>query len=56
MIRTDTKFSKTMSFVDVINEISKFTFMPLTVGGGIRSMNDIENYLKNGADKISKIN
>lgn len=53
LIRTDTKFSKTMSFVDVINEISKFTFMPLTVGGGIRSMNDIENYLKNGADKIS---
>ena len=52
-VRTDTKFTKPMSFVDIIKEISKYTFMPLTVGGGIRSMKDVEQYLKNGADKIS---
>ena len=25
----------------------------MTVGGGIRNLNDIENMLKNGADKVS---
>jgi cyclase len=52
-VRTDTKFTKLVNFIDVIKEISKYSFMPLTVGGGIRSMKDAEQYLENGADKIS---
>ena len=28
-------------------------FVPLTVGGGIRTINDIENILRSGADKVS---
>ena len=36
-----------------INEISKEVFIPITVGGGIRNLLDIENLLKNGADKIA---
>ncbi len=52
-VRTDTKFSKSTDFVSIIEEIAKYAFMPLTVGGGIRSMNDVEKYLENGADKIS---
>lgn len=31
---------------------SKNLFIPLSVGGGIRSINDIENFLKSGADKV----
>jgi imidazole glycerol-phosphate synthase subunit HisF len=37
----------------VIQEISADCFMPLTIGGGIKSCHDIENILKAGADKIS---
>jgi cyclase len=37
---------------DLINEISKFCFFPLTVGGGIKSLNDIKQLLQNGADKV----
>ncbi|PPR25010.1 MAG: Imidazole glycerol phosphate synthase subunit HisF [Alphaproteobacteria bacterium MarineAlpha9_Bin4] len=42
------------------NTITKFIkdaaskiFVPLTVGGGIRSLNDIRNVLNNGADKVA---
>lgn len=39
--------------LELISEISKECFMPLTIGGGIHSIKDIENLLKIGADKIS---
>ncbi len=38
---------------DVVEEIAKECFMPLTIGGGIHSIKDIEDLLKIGADKIS---
>jgi imidazole glycerol-phosphate synthase subunit HisF len=37
----------------VINEISQDCLMPLTVGGGIKTLKDIEDLLRAGADKIS---
>ncbi len=37
----------------IIKEITKECFMPLTIGGGIHSIKDIENLLAVGADKIS---
>ena len=37
---------------NLINEISKFCSFPLTVGGGIKSLNDIKQLLQNGADKV----
>ena len=40
------KFNKT------INQISKKTFIPLVVGGGIETLKDVEEVLRNGADKI----
>ncbi len=52
-IRTDTKFSAMKNFLDIIKEVSRYSFMPLTVGGGIRSIDDVKNYLEHGADKIS---
>jgi cyclase len=43
--------SKKKFFQELLN-ISKNSYVPLTVGGGIRSLKDIEILLKNGADKI----
>ncbi len=41
------------TMVDVVEHISKEVFMPLTVGGGLRSTGDMRRMLKAGADKIS---
>jgi cyclase len=41
------------SLLDVINRTSKNLFIPLTVGGGIRSIEDIHQSLRAGADKVS---
>jgi cyclase len=37
---------------DLITEISKKIFVPLTVGGGIKDLNDIKTLVHYGADKI----
>jgi cyclase len=42
---------KTM--IDVVKKVAEVVFIPLTVGGGINSIDDIEKLLTNGADKIS---
>lgn len=41
------------SFLEIIADVSKVTFMPITVGGKIRTLQDIEARLVLGADKIS---
>ncbi len=38
---------------DVVARTARECFMPLTVGGGLRSLEDIEKMLKAGADKVS---
>ena len=38
---------------EILDDISKMTFMPITVGGKIRTIKDIEDRLSRGADKIS---
>ena len=38
---------------DVVARTAAQCFMPLTVGGGLRSIEDIERMLKAGADKVS---
>ena len=40
-------------FTDVLREVAKSVFIPLTVGGGIRSTADFERVLSCGADKVS---
>ncbi len=37
----------------VINKAARNIFVPITVGGGIRTKNDINSALRNGADKVS---
>jgi len=39
--------------LDVVKRTSEQVFMPLTVGGGIRTLNDIRQLLFSGADKVS---
>ncbi|MCD2138596.1 imidazole glycerol phosphate synthase subunit HisF [Salinicoccus halitifaciens] len=39
--------------LDVIRETAKELFIPLTIGGGIKSVNDIRQLLNAGADKVS---
>jgi len=41
------------TMVDVVERISEEVFMPLTVGGGLRSISDIQRMLRAGADKVS---
>ncbi len=38
---------------DVISRVAEQCFMPLTVGGGVRTLEDIRNLLLAGADKVS---
>ena len=38
--------------LDVVNRTADQCFMPLTVGGGVRSLEDIRNLLLAGADKV----
>ncbi len=42
---------KTM--VDIVRDVAKEVFIPLTVGGGIRNLDDIYNLLDVGCDKVS---
>lgn len=39
--------------IDVVEKVSRKVFMPLTVGGGIKSVAEMQNLLRAGADKIS---
>lgn len=50
--RNDTNFSNFSRIQDIISEISKQAFMPLTFGGGIRNVSQIFDILNRGADKI----
>src|SRR5208337_5110186 len=39
--------------LDVVRRTADVIFMPLTVGGGIRNLNDVRALLNAGADKVS---
>ncbi len=39
--------------MDLVQQVSEQVFIPLTVGGGIRTFDDIRYILKSGADKVS---
>jgi imidazole glycerol-phosphate synthase subunit HisF len=40
------------SLLDIVRRTSQEVFIPLTVGGGLRSVDDIRNTLRAGADKV----
>tara|TARA_B100001059_G_scaffold236132_1_gene284909 strand:+ start:18885 stop:19724 length:840 start_codon:yes stop_codon:yes gene_type:complete len=41
------------SLTEIIKNTANDIFIPLTVGGGIRTINDIKNVLRAGADKVA---
>lgn len=40
-------------FTDILREVARTIFIPLTVGGGINTVEDFDRVLKCGADKVS---
>ncbi len=40
-------------FTDILTEVARKVFIPLTVGGGINTVDDFDRVLKCGADKVS---
>lgn len=44
---------KRKAIIDVVEKVSSEVFIPLTVGGGIRDLNNISELLLAGADKVS---
>jgi imidazole glycerol-phosphate synthase subunit HisF len=50
--RNDHNVQRVKSIDQIIHLAAKECFMPLTFGGGIRSLAKIESFIKNGADKV----
>ncbi|MQS51843.1 imidazole glycerol phosphate synthase subunit HisF [Companilactobacillus mishanensis] len=44
---------KRKTMIDVVEEVSSQVFMPLTIGGGVTSVEDIQKLLRAGADKVA---
>ena len=46
-------YEKRSTIIDVVRRTAQQVFVPLTVGGGIRTSDDFKDLLRAGADKIS---
>ena len=46
-------FEERRLFTDILREVAEQIFIPLTVGGGINTVDDFDRVLKCGADKVS---
>jgi len=51
--RSDTAAPEYENLVELLSEVAKVARMPITIGGGIKSIYDIELRLRAGADKVS---
>jgi cyclase len=51
--RDDLKYKNSLNFLSIIKKASKVSFMPMTVGGKINSVKDVEKRFQVGADKVS---
>ena len=49
----DASLNSRKTLVDVVRKAAEVVFMPFTVGGGVRSVEDFVVLLSNGADKVS---
>ena len=52
LVKKDPTKEDKSSFFKDINELRKKIFIPITLGGGIRSLEDASFYFKMGADKV----
>lgn len=46
-------YEKRRTIIDVVERTASNVFMPLTVGGGIKTLDDIKELLRAGTDKVS---
>lgn len=46
-------YERRQTMIDVVRRTAAEVFMPVTVGGGLRTLDDIKNMLRAGADKVS---
>src|SRR3989344_2328840 len=51
--RDDHNIKSSSSIESIIASIARVCFMPLTFGGGIRTIEDIDYRIRNGADKVT---
>lgn len=51
--RDDQAYPNQSSFLEIIKDVSKVSFVPTTVGGKIKTLDDIEKRLALGADKVA---
>jgi cyclase len=51
--RSDQKISEVTDIIQILKMVSRRCFMPLTFGGRIRTLDDMERRFENGADKIT---
>jgi len=51
--RKDQYYERCQNFVEFLSDVSTFCFIPMTAGGGIKSLEDIHARLKAGADKVA---
>ena len=51
--RSDTAAPEYQDLTELLSEVSKVARMPITIGGGIKTITDIEVRLRAGADKVS---
>lgn len=50
--RDDMKLKGETDIVSILRQISKSAFMPLTFGGRITTIDDVDAFIRNGADKV----
>ena len=53
MLDIDASYEKRSTTLTTVEEIANQVFIPFTVGGGIKTLKDVEVLLKSGADKVS---
>ncbi len=53
MRRDDLGHPNRQTFLEIIQDVARVSFMPITVGGRIRTLADIEQRLRSGADKTA---
>ena len=51
--RDDQAYPNRKNFLEIISDVSKNAFMPITVGGKIQNLKKINEFLNNGADKVA---
>ncbi|MDO8594510.1 MAG: imidazole glycerol phosphate synthase cyclase subunit [bacterium] len=52
LLRKDYNFKTLETIADIVKESARICFVPLTVGGGIRNLEDMETLFHSGADKV----